>query len=53
VKQFAEYILTRGQDSAEGLEYARLPQSLVEQDQKLLAELPSGGAQTSGYQPSR
>jgi phosphate transport system substrate-binding protein len=53
VKQFAEYILTRGQDSAEGLEYARLPQSLVEQDQKLLAELPSGGAQTSSYQPSR
>jgi phosphate transport system substrate-binding protein len=53
VKQFAEYIVTRGQDSAEGLQYARLPQSLVEQDQKLLAELPSGGAQTSSDQPSR
>jgi phosphate transport system substrate-binding protein len=53
VKQFAEYIVTRGQDSAEGLQYARLPQSLAEQDQKMLAGLPSGGAQTSSYQPSR
>jgi phosphate transport system substrate-binding protein len=53
VKQFAEYIVTRGQDSAEGLEYAQLPQSLAEQDQKMLAELPSGGAQTSSDQPSR
>jgi len=53
VNQFAEYIITQGQDSAEGLQYARLPQSLAEQDRKLLAELPSGGQQSSSYQPSR
>jgi phosphate transport system substrate-binding protein len=53
VKQFVEYVVTRGQDSAEGLQYARLPQSLAEQDQKLLAELPAGGQQTSSYRPSR
>ena len=52
VKQFAGYIVTQGQDSAEGLQYARLPESLAEQDQKLLAELPSGGQQTSGDQPA-
>jgi len=53
VKQFAEYIITQGQNSAEGLQYARLPQSLAEQDQKLLAELPSGGQPTSSDQPGR
>jgi phosphate transport system substrate-binding protein len=50
VKQFVEYIVTEGQNSAEGLQYAKLPQSLAEQDQKLLAELPSGGQQTSSQQ---
>jgi phosphate transport system substrate-binding protein len=50
VKQFAEYIITQGQNSAGLLQYAKLPQSLSAQDQKLLAELPSAGPQTSSNQ---
>jgi len=53
VKQFVEYIITQGQNSAEGLQYARLPQSLAEQDQKLLAELPPAGQQTSSDRSSQ
>lgn len=52
VKQFVEYIITQGQNSAEVLHYAKLPQSLAAQDEKLLTELPSAGQQTSSYQPS-
>jgi phosphate transport system substrate-binding protein len=46
VKQFVQFIITQGQSSAEGLEYSKLPQSLAEQDQKLLDEV-GGGQQTS------
>jgi phosphate transport system substrate-binding protein len=50
VKEFVQYIITDGQTSAERLQYARLPQSLTEQDQKLLAEIQGGGQQTSSNQ---
>jgi len=53
VKQLVEYIITQGQNSAEALQYAKLPQSLAEQDQKLLAELQVGGQQTSSNPPSQ
>jgi phosphate transport system substrate-binding protein len=45
VKQFVQFIITDGQGAAETLQYSRLPQSLVEQDNKLVAELPGGGGQ--------
>lgn len=45
VKEFVQYIITNGQQAAEGLQYARLPESLVTQDDKLLGELQTGGAQ--------
>ena len=51
VKEFVQYIITQGQSSAEGLQYAKLPQSLAEQDQKLLGEV-SAGQQASSHQPS-
>jgi phosphate transport system substrate-binding protein len=46
VKDFIQFVITQGQNSAEQLEYAKLPSSLAEQDQKLLGEL-QGGQQTS------
>ena len=52
IKEFVQYIITDGQASAESLEYARLPQSLAEQDQKLLSEIQGGGQQTSSNQPA-
>lgn len=50
VKEFAQYIITDGQTSAGYLWYAKLPQSLAEQDQKLLAEIQGGTPQTSSNQ---
>ncbi len=49
VKDFVQFIITQGQNSAEGLQYAKLPQSLADQDQKLLGEV-GGGQQTSSNQ---
>jgi phosphate transport system substrate-binding protein len=49
VKDFVQFIITRGQNSAESLQYAKLPQSLAEQDQKLLGEV-GAGQQTSSNQ---
>jgi len=43
VKEFIQYIITEGQASAQTLQYATLPLSLEQQDQKLLAEIQSGG----------
>jgi phosphate transport system substrate-binding protein len=45
VKDFVQYIITNGQAAAEGLQYAKLPESLVSQDDKLLGELQTGGTQ--------
>ena len=46
LKEFVQYIITQGQASAEGLQYSKLPESLAQQDQKLLGEV-GGGQQTS------
>ena len=45
VKEFVQYIITTGQSAAESLQYAKLPDSLVSQDGKLLGELQTGGTQ--------
>jgi phosphate transport system substrate-binding protein len=47
VKEFVQYIVTNGQSAAENLQYAKLPESLVSQDDKLLGELEAGGTQQS------
>lgn len=39
LKQFVQYIITQGQDQAESLFYAKLPSSLQQQDQNLLAQV--------------
>ena len=46
VKQFAQFIVTEGQSSAEILQYSKLPESLAQQVQKILGEL-GGGQQAS------
>lgn len=43
VKDFIAYALSQGQDSAEGLSYARLPQSVQAQGQQLLSQLKADG----------
>jgi phosphate transport system substrate-binding protein len=52
VKQFVQYVITQGQSSAEGLQYSKLPESLAQQDQKLLGEI-GGGQQASGNSPAQ
>jgi len=52
VKDFVQFILTQGQNSAEGLQYAKLPQSLADQDEKLLGEV-GGGQQASSSQAAQ
>jgi len=49
VRDFAQYIVTQGQNSAEQLQYAKLPATLAELNQKLLGEIH--GQQTSQSQP--
>ena len=53
VKEFVQYIITQGQASAENLQYAKLPQGLADQGQKLLADLQTGGQQTSSNQGAK
>jgi len=43
VKEFVQYIITDGQASAQGLEYATLPLSLAQRDQQLLAQIQGAG----------
>ena len=43
LRQFIEYIVTQGQDTAETLFYAKLPASLQQQDQALLSQLGTEG----------
>lgn len=50
VKDFVQYIITDGQGVAESLQYSKLPLSLAQQGQRLLAEISSGGQQTSSNQ---
>ena len=47
VKDFVQYVITQGQNSAEALQYSKLPPGLADQDQKLLGELPGSGQQSS------
>jgi phosphate transport system substrate-binding protein len=51
VKDFVQFIITQGQNSAEGLQYAKLPQSLADQDQKLLGEIGGGQQMQSSQTP--
>jgi phosphate transport system substrate-binding protein len=37
VKRFVQYVLTQGQDEAVQLHYAKLPQSIIDLDQKMLS----------------
>jgi len=48
VKEFIQYILTTGQDSADSLFYAKLPSSLTDQDQKLLGEMQASAQPAPG-----
>jgi phosphate transport system substrate-binding protein len=52
VKQFAQFIVTEGQTTAEILQYSKLPESLAQQVQKLLGEL-GGGQQASSNAPTQ
>jgi phosphate transport system substrate-binding protein len=49
VRDFVQFVITDGQNSAEQLQYAKLPSSLAEENQKLLGAL-QGGKQTSQNQ---
>jgi len=53
VKQFVQFIITEGQNSAESLEYARLPESLAAQNQKLLDQVAGNAQPTPGGVASR
>ena len=41
--QFIEYVISDGQSMADQLHYAKLPQSLVQLDRKLLTQLEANG----------
>jgi len=43
LRDFIQYTVTKGQDSAESLAYAKLPKSLQDQDLGLLAGLTADG----------
>jgi len=47
LKEFVQYILTDGQSAAESLQYSKLPQSLADLGQKLLADMQGGTQQSS------
>ncbi len=44
IRSFVEYIVTKGQDQAEKLSYAKLSGALEQQDQNLLAQMGGGAA---------
>ncbi|MGC1371431.1 MAG: hypothetical protein WA824_04765 [Candidatus Sulfotelmatobacter sp.] len=43
LKEFIDYIITQGQDSADALYYAKLPPGLEDGDQKLVGEMLADG----------
>jgi phosphate transport system substrate-binding protein len=47
LKEFVQFVITDGQAAAEGLQYAKIPDSLVSQNKQQLAELQTSGGQTS------
>ena len=53
IKEFVQFIITQGQNTAESLDYAKLPESVENQDQKLLAEIPGGQQTSSNQMPAR
>src|SRR5438552_9802841 len=42
IKEFVQYVITQGQDPAGSMFYAKLPASLQQQDQSLLAQVGTG-----------
>jgi phosphate transport system substrate-binding protein len=48
VKDFVQFIITDGQNSAEELQYAKLSPGLTEQDQKLLGDMQANGQPLQG-----
>lgn len=53
VKQFVQFIITEGQNSAEPLKYARLPPSLASENQQLLDQVSGNAPRTTGGVASR
>jgi phosphate transport system substrate-binding protein len=51
VEQFVKYIITGGQDEAEKLQYAKLPATLQQQDESLLARLNTPNNQAASTSP--
>jgi phosphate transport system substrate-binding protein len=43
LKAFIQYMITTGQQVAPSLNYSQLPQSVIQLDQKLVAEMTAGG----------
>jgi hypothetical protein len=43
LKDFVSYVITSGQDTAQQLSYAKLPQSVQQQNEKLVNEMASAG----------
>ena len=53
IKQFVEFIVTQGQEQAESLSYAKLPGTLQQQDQALLAQIGASGNQQQAQAGAR
>jgi phosphate transport system substrate-binding protein len=51
VQEFVNYIIAQGQDEAEKLQYAKLPATLQQQDQNLLARLNTQNNQAASTSP--
>ncbi len=49
VKEFINYIITQGQNQAEALFYAKLPNTLQQQDENLLSQVGAGGQQNQAF----
>ena len=53
VKDFVQYIIAQGQDTAEHLYYAKLPQPLQQEDQNLLSQVGGGENNRAAASPSQ
>lgn len=53
VRDFIDYVITTGQDSANSLYYAPLPPGLVDQDKKLIGEMTAAGQALPATSASR
>jgi phosphate transport system substrate-binding protein len=52
LKEFIQFIITDGQNSAEQLAYAKLPPALMDQNQKLIADMQANGQPIQGTSSS-